>query len=137
MSAWELNDVEQGLRTKLVTLSGITRVFNSMRAARGATSPFVVFQFIRGPGDVRGQGAGNRIMSRPQYQIEVVTEGPPTDASEAMVTAINNGIDGATFTSGAFTITGTRLDPVSRRTPGIAAEQFFIHRGGLYQFWVS
>jgi hypothetical protein len=137
MSVWELNDVEQKIRAVIAAAAGHSRVYQSMRAARGASSWFVVFRKWNRLPDVNAQGVGNRILSRPTYDVEVVTKGAPTDASEAGITSIEAALGSLKSTAGSFQIVGERIDSISRESPGATAEEYYVHRGGTYQFWVS
>ena len=136
---YELDDFETWLKTSLATWSGIDRVFQSMRAARKAASPFVVFLLQPGLGDVLGAGTGvdALLMARPSYIIESVTLGPPTSTSKTIAAALHTNLAAGRFTISGFQVDSRRLRATSRKTPGVNEDEFFIHRGGEYQFWIA
>jgi hypothetical protein len=139
MEAWELDPAEQWLKAFLVTAAGTADVYSGLRAGRDKPL-FVSFRFVPELQDVTGAGAGNRLIARPKYDIEVVVLGGPTDASEAMVAAISDALKNGpwpiTLSSGTQ-ITMERRSAISRETPGRTAEEYFTHRGGSYQMWVA
>lgn len=134
---WELTDFETWLRATIIAAVGHQRVYNGFRAARTAVSPFVVFRFVPSADDVQGQGTV-RIMSRPIYDITVCTKGAPTAGSEAMVGQFDAAISiQVTADAGSFRVSARRLNPLAYESPGATAEEFFVYRGGTYQFWVA
>lgn len=134
---WELKDFEEWLKATLVAAVGHSRVYNAFRAARGAVSPFVVFRFAPARDDVQGQGT-TRIMSRPVYDILVCTKGGPTTASETMVGQVDSAASiQVTADAGSFRVSSRRLVPLTYESQGATAEEFYVYRGGTYQFWVA
>lgn len=136
---YELDDFETGLKTLLASWSAIDRVFQSMRAARKAASPFVIFLLQPGRDDVIGNGTGvdALLMSRPSYIVETVTLGPPTNASKTIAGALYTNLAAGHFTISGFQVDSRRMRASSRRTPGANEDEFFVHRGGEYQFWIA
>ncbi len=132
----ELDDAGKWLRAKIVAAVGHGRVYQD-RAKRGSVFPYVLFNFVPGQGDTQGQGK-RRIMSRPRFDVRVVTQGAPTDESEAMVTAIDSALEGATTeTHGDFRISSRREREIRYTSPGATSDEFFTYRGGTYQLWVA
>jgi len=138
--SWELDKVERWMVSALETAVDHTRVYNSFRAAREAhgSAGFIVFRLVPGVrSDVRVQGP-QRIMVRPTYDVTVITKGSPTDASEAMVSAMDDALNiGEPVSFEEMLISCTRLNPLSYESPGLIPEEFFVYRGGTYQLWIT
>ena len=117
---------------------GAGKVFKN-RARASVAPPYIRYHLITGP-DNPGQGT-TRIQSRPQIQICVVTRGAPTDDTEAVVDRIDELIGKAraqTTPGGTFKVSARRQMPLDYEEPHPAnAAEFYIHRGGIYQCWVS
>src|SRR6267378_1103469 len=126
---FEIDITDRYLKQKLAAAAGIADVFNSMRQGRGK-SIFIVFTYVQRLDDVvaHGPGPDTIIMARPSYDIEIVTEGPPTTQSKTMTTNVQIAIHGQLEVFEGLEITCRRLNPISRRTPGVTAEDFYIHR---------
>lgn len=138
---YELKDLEKWIRQTIVAAVSHQRVCNGMRQARDVTKAgqhSIVFKLAPGgPGDVNGQGV-TRLMSRPQYHLLVCTKGAPTTQSEADIEIVDNTFNTqVTADAGQFRVSSRRLEPISYESPGATAEEFYVYRGGLYQFWVA
>ena len=107
--------------------------FYGPKAKSGTAFPYVTWNW-QGASDTNGNAAA-RLMTRPLYQIKVVSQGlndqvaAIADELDARLTAAVN------VAANGVTITVVREQPLSYVEPGTDPETSFHHLGGLYRIY--
>src|SRR4051812_16863285 len=124
----DLDEAKKWLISKIKAAVAHSRVVSG-RAPAGMDYPLVRVIFVPGKPDSVGQ-SGLRLMSLPSFDVTVVTDGAPTDESEAQVEAIDDALNAVNEeASGGIRISSRRIRPLEYTSPGATAEDFFTYRG--------
>lgn len=107
--------------------------FYGPKAKTGTAKPYVTWNW-QGASDTNGNAAA-RLMTRPLYQIKVVSNGL-NDAIAAAADALDARLMAAVnITAFGITVSVVREQPLSYVEPGPDPETSFHHIGGLYRIY--
>lgn len=112
-----------------------TRVYDS-QAPEKVDFPFVVFN-LQASSDHQGMGV-NRVLTRPLYQVKVVSKGPPDDDARDVADRIDEVIGKAVRqVLNGYLFSARREEILSLREKDQDSAQVYHHLGGLYRIWCS
>lgn len=135
----ELARVEKWLYSYLsadsVLSAAVGGRFYGPKAKTGTAFPYVTWNW-QGAADTNGNAAA-RLMTRPLYQVKVVSQG----LNDAVAAAADR-LDELLMTTSEVTANGVNLSvrreqPLSYIEQGPDAETNFHHLGGIYRFYVQ
>lgn len=95
------------------------------------TYPLVIYNHQSGR-DVQALGT-KRVMTRPLYQVKVISKGAPNDAARAAADRIDVLMTVAASIKEGYVFTGRRESPIAYQEPGVTPDVNFRHVGGLYR----
>ena len=151
--AYKLDATEHWINDKLtadaeIVAAGFDEKVYRDQAPDDAEYPFIVFSFQAGA-DVNAVGTA-RILTRPIYQIKVISKGAPDATARLLANRIDEIFQNAvaethsitrTESGGneteSYTFSSRRIEPVSYTENEQSAKQLYYHRGGLYRIEVS
>lgn len=100
------------------------------------TYPYILFDFIAGT-DVDGLGTV-RLLSKPLFQVRLVTDGRPTTATRKASKRISDVLGVAVHQlSGDFYFTARREQPISRPETDAGTGKKYHNLGGLFRLWIG
>lgn len=107
------------------------RVYGS-RIPAGAIFPLIQMNMQSGR-DIQGLGT-NRLMSRPLFQIKVITRGGITAETEAITDRLDQILQNTSAVPHRGVVISAQREQEISYTEQIDSDTFFEHTGGLYRF---
>lgn len=142
----DIDEIEQAKKWIYDSLSGnaeitavvSTRIYSDYVPEPPASRvfPYLLYEYLGGM-DVDALGT-SRLLSKPLFQIRVVTDGRPTTTTRKVAKRIDDILRIAVHqSSGEFFFTARREQPVNRAETDTATGKKYHNLGGLFRLWIG